>query len=1108
MLKTPHTRLAAILALAYPAINPRSRAYEPYIEKLDFYRRFLTLIGYGDRFDEIASGLYEAMMEGYRIKEKEYRRVVEALEWEVEKGITEIIMAMQDAGSAQKAEFLDKYLADRDFGVLYRILRGILQEEWDTIELYRKILAFFNETKTFNSIAGEVYSKLKSRVLVNEQIYAKVEEQLREVIDRRIRDRIENLRRSGYGREADKVEEFLKGGDYENAYYTLKGIKMVKKVDVEEVDLKEFMKTYLESYRIIELLSRAGVDVEDIKWKVGEIMKIGSLKIPDDRVIIVDDPYGNAACYLSLYLKRLGVPFTFFSTSGIGDFWITQIDVDNRISPTLQASKLGEKILSSEGLILLEDINYLILSNKFSEVYRFLYYIKNNFEGRIIMTINLKMLNERERARLQGIADSIIQVEFPVNICASNLIAVENRLKEGALLLSKERVDDFPGKVYIISDFGGEYTLHPQRIDFEIMDKIAEFIDSGSVVIDALDMLIDENGLEKIYLWLKSVRDIAKKRGKRVYVVTRDLVASERNYIMPLVDFDTFLMANIDKKRLAFMQREMKTVKRILEKKVEKECVYTLEIIKHRFEKYRKYLSDFEEDISKLGRVGTYDINCIIKIAPIKREIERRVEEIENITVEFRERMEKLDSLMPVLRVYVDTGSLDKCMIEARKTIESGNYMEAIDKLEKCEDMAEKLQRRALSRAWSKREEIMCVSYLLPPHLREKVIEFEGEREKLKDFTILYMAVRNLLARKMLKEHEKLKKYAEIASMKIFGVRDFIREERYCDYKKAKEKFLRDFEDKKEEILEQIRSRIMRAIEFLKSRGYDVSGIEFNEENEDLDALLDIAGRVEHHLVRYVENYFNTLRDRCPRCIGTREIDFLEKFRRDPLNTIEELEDTLTSLEQRSEKEMRMLKELTREIEGHYALLKKYGVETTYIKPTTVAEAKMILNDMRSKVEGLTPDLDIQFKEWVVDDTRAVHAYVEIINRDRYPAKNVSIETHGAFSHNSKIEELSPGESRILEIIEEVRDPDSMVDVDVVYEGPGGNIATKSFQYKLNLRGYFVKMASGNEKCSICRGRIFKDNEMAICAKCGATYHIQCAKRYGKCKICGNVFIT
>ncbi len=1108
MRKYPRGALAGVLSVSLPAITPKNRAYEPYIEKLDFYRRFLALLGMEERFDDIAQDLYEAMVEGERIKERDYRRVVDALGWEIEKGVTEIIMSIREAGGKERADFLDKYLVDRDFPVIYRILIGTIQDEWDTIEQYKEILHFFGSPDVFESLAKDIYSKLKSKVWVDEVTYRKVEAALREEVEKRIRARIGELRDSGYGREADKVEEFLKDGDYENAYYTLRGIRDIKRVEVEEFDARDFMRTYLDSYRIIDLLSRAGVDVEDIKWKIGEIMRVGTVKLPDERVILIDDPYGHAACYLSLYLKRIGERFTFFSTSGIGDYWITEIDVENRVSPTLQASKLGEKILSCEGTVILEDLNYLILSNKFSEVYRFLYYIKNNLEERIIFTVNLKMLSDRERARLQGIADRIINVSVPLNICSTNMIAVENRPKEGSLLLSKERVDDFRGQVYIISDFGGENTLHPQRIDFEIMDKIAEYLDKGDVIIDALDMLIDENGMEKIYLWLKSVRDVARKRGRMAYVVTRDLVASERNYILPLVDFDSFQIANMDKKRLAVMQKEMKTVKRILEKRVEKECVYTLEIIKNRFQRYRKYLSDLEEDIEKLRNIGTYDVNCIVKISPIKREIERRVEEIENITAEFSERMDRINSILPVLQVYVDTGELEECIINSKKMIDSGNYVDAMYSLGECETLMEKLHRRALSRAWEKREEIMCVSHLLPPHLREKVEDFEGEREKLKDFTILYMAVRNLLARKILNEHEKLKRYAELASIDIFDVRDYVKEERYCDYSKARKEFMEKFGEKKKEISEILVNRVNAAVEFLRSRGYDVQGIKVAEGSEDFDALLDISERVAHHLLRYVENYFSNLRDRCPRCIEKKETDFLEEFRKKPLAMLDDLKDILARLDEKSDKEIKILQEMTRELENYYDILDEYDVDVEKIYPATATEARAVLNAVRNLVESLTPAIDIRINDWFVDENRMVHTYFDIRNKDRFPARNVTMEVHGAFSHNMRVEEIPSGERVSAEVVEEVRDPDSMVDVDIVYEGPGGNIATKSFRFKLNLRGYFVKKAKGTEKCSLCRGKIFEGSEMAICSKCGATYHVQCAKRAGRCKICGNIFLT
>jgi len=1094
--------------ISLPAINPRAKAYEPYIEKLNFYRSFLVALGAEDRYEDVALDLYNALISGERIRERDYKRIVDTLEWEIEKILTEIIMELRSSGEEEEADFLEKYMEDRDFHMLYRSIMDDIEKKWERISLYVDILRFFDSMDTFNKVAGNIYRDLKSKKWVNVLEFAKADNLLEAEIRKRIYGRIKELRDSGYGREADKVEDYLKAGDLDNAYHALLGIREIKKVETTEVNTKQFMSSYLDAYTLIEALHRAGVDVDDVKWHIGEILGINTLKVPEERVTLIDDPTGNAACFIAIYLRRIGADFTFFSTSGIGNYWITNIDVDGRISPTLQASKLGESAISSKGIVLIEDINYLINSNKFSEVYRFLYYLKNNVEDRIIATVNLNTLSEREKARLKGIADKVIKFDFPLNICTLNMVAVENRPEDGALLLSKERDEEFKGKTYIITDFGGENTLHPQRIDFEIIDKIAENIDDGDVIIDALDMLIDENGLDKIYIWLKFVRDIAMSRGKRVYIVTRDLVANERTYIRPLVDLDAFQVVNMDKKKLLFLQKEMKTILRILEKRVEKECVYTLEMIKYSYQKYKKYLSSLDEDIKAVSNLQTYDLDCILKIAPLRKEIETRVEDIENITSEFNEVAERINSQIPVLKVYVDTSAIEKDIEESRTLVNSGDYMDGIQKIKDTEASLSRLYRSAVSRAWSLREEVQCVDYLLPPYHKEKILEFEGDREKLKDFTLLYMAVKSLIYRKIENEYNKLKNYASVSGIELFDLGDLVKEEKYCEYRKLRDDFLFKFDKVKDEIFTSLKEKTISAMKLLEERGYDIHNIgESIESANDIDVIMDIWSRLSHHLIRYVENYISTLRDRCPRCVNEEVGRYIERFRKDPMSNVESLGEFLTQMDAQAEKEEQELRDITRELENYYRILDKLEVNYQKKYPRRIEDARDVLNYVRVMLDSLTPNIEVRVDNWSVDETKTMKMEIVLKNPDKYAAKNITLEIHGALSYNAKIPEIAGESEAPIQVSSEVRDPNSIINIDIVYEGPGGNITTKSYQFDINIKGYDLTKAEGTEKCALCRGKIFKDTDMVTCAKCGATYHLQCAKRVGRCRICGTVFL-
>ncbi|NPA75724.1 MAG: DUF835 domain-containing protein [Euryarchaeota archaeon] len=1102
-----HARgLKSIVSTSIPAVNPRARAFEPYIKRLDFYRAFLEFLGDSESFHDIAGEVYFTLLDGRTVKERKYQQTIDALEWEAKKKITEIIFEMKSSGEDQFAKILEKYINEDDLYSAYEVLIERNRDMVSRLELYKLILEFFKAETVFTTVSRQVYGSVRAPRYVPATLFSRVERILRAECTKRIERRLKELRTSALGREADKIEEYLAAGDLENAYLTLKGITNVKKIEAEKVDAQNFMARYLETSSLLSTLEIAGVDVSEIRWKLAELLGPTLTGVPEEKLVLVNDPYGNFGCFLSLFMKRIGVKHTYFSSSGSGDFWITNAEVKNRINPNLQASDLGERILESKDVVILEDLNYLILNNKFSEVYRFLYYIKSNAKSRIVATLNMKLLSDKERARLKGIANKVMDSKFLLNVCSTNIVAINERPTRGALLLAKELAEDFEGNVYMIADFGGEKYLHPQRIDFEILDKISEHIEKGDVVIDALDMLIDENSIEKIYLWLKFLKDLARLKGHRVYVVTRDLIESEREYIRPLVDFDLMLIGEIDQKRLGKIQAEISAIKRNLEKMIEKECLYNIEIIKHRYEDFKNYLSDFEEDIEKIQSIKNFDYHCLITTAPIRKRIEERIEEIERIIAEFNDIARELKSLIPIFRVYTDTKALEKCVADSEALLASGNHTGALESIKECNASLNKYYRAALSRAWALRKELLCVGYLLPPYHREKVEEFEGDREKLKDFTLLLISLKTLVRRKIEMEYHLLQEYSAISGVELFELPD-IESGNYCEYRRLRDKFMEDFEKIKPQVMERIKSNIIPAVEFLLGRGYalkinpgDVQKISRIEE------ILDVKNRVAHHLVRYANNYFEKMRELCPLCVENVDFD-LEKFSQAPLEMLDSLKSVIQDLDEKMLREEKELMKITDEIKGYYAAFIEHGVNFEEKYPRNIREGREILKNLEIIAESVVPILTINLVKWNVDESRTISMTITVKNISKYPAKNITFEFHGVFSKRVDAGTLGGGEMKILQIEGEIRDVNNAVNVDMIYESIIGKISIKSVKFEINVAGYTLKKSSGSEKCALCRGKIFRDTDMVICSNCGAMYHYQCAKRSGKCNVCGHVFL-
>lgn len=174
------------------------------------------------------------------------------------------------------------------------------------------------------------------------------------------------------------------------------------------------------------------------------------------------------------------------------------------------------------------------------------------------------------------------------------------------------------------------------------------------------------------------------------------------------------------------------------------------------------------------------------------------------------------------------------------------------------------------------------------------------------------------------------------------------------------------------------------------------------------------------------------------------------------------------------------------------------------------AESALVLskiNDILSKKEEMAP----------VSFTIKIHAK---IGRDEIPGKisinyegkialkNVVLELSGSLEKISmKLDRLMPGQAAEINFSTKPGNGNAL-EIKILY--PWGNRINEIKKSALMVtkieRGFTKKKATGEEKCNLCRGKIFKDLDMVICSKCGSTYHYQCAQRVKKCISCGNAF--
>ncbi len=974
---------------------------------------------------------------------------------------------------------------------------------------YKKIYSYLGYKDTFEKIAGNLYAQLKGGRRARDLPVDRTEKKLRETLAAIFSNVVADLRSSGYGREADKIEEFVHKGEFKNAYLSLKDLREMENRNEKIESLRNKIDDVM---RKLVTLREIGSEVDDITWKVAELLGVNRVNIPSKKMIFVNDESGNSACLISTYFKRMNIPHKFFSTKNKGDYWITKSTAINSVSPNLREYDLPEYIVKSEDVVILEDLNYLILVNSFSEVYQFLQYLKNKAKKKIIVTGNFRVLTEREVARLRGLFDATLTLHSAFNICSWAVVGLRERKNEGSLLLSKELVEDFEGDVVLIADLGGDKYIHPQRIDFEITDTIHKHIKDGDVVIDSIDLMVDENGLEKIYVWLKGIRDLAMQSGNRVYIVENNLISKEREFIRSLFDFDTFYISKLDMKIIEAMAAKMDIIDKTIEREIQKECAYNMEIIRQKYERYEKYLGPIKEKVEELlSKEPEFNLEFLVKTTPLRKEVEDLVEVIERKTNEYIETREAINEDLKIAREFVDVEDVEYCVKSAGEYYEGGNIDGALDKIRACKSKMEKIMVKAQEEAEKLYGEIKCVEYLLPAYFQNKLARFENGIASLKDFTRIYLDIKKIIIEKIEAEYSTLRKYSLVSAIPLPQMDSLIHQLKFCEYRKERDDFLAEFERSKERVIGVMKSSAIKVMEFLEQQDYSVPVAKGKiERSENFEELFGMVERVFNHFSMFISKKIEDLRKKYPDYMEKHEHD-VEKILVDasinPVDSISRYKLFLERLKREiGEKEARML-EINKKLNEYYSLFKKYNIPFQEWYPSKVDEGETIVSFLGHLFGGLNPEITVELVHVDVDEDLTCHILLSVKNTGTYEAKNISIEVYGVFKSQEKIESMKEGKEIKLDIVGKIDNPDENINVDVFFEGVDGEMITKSFVFEVNVKGYTVAYATGTEHCALCRGKIFKGDEMVVCSECGATYHKKCAERLRKCKICGNVFV-
>ncbi|NPA75484.1 MAG: tetratricopeptide repeat protein [Euryarchaeota archaeon] len=249
--------------------------------------------------------------------------------------------------------------------------------------------------------------------------------------------------------------------------------------------------------------------------------------LEEPKMLFVDES-GDAAFYLYRVMSghAEGLHISPFPRDNV--IWLTELSttrpgarpsqLDFSVIPEIQ-----DNVKQNTKLIFVENLNYLLLYNSASQVLEFLYSLKQMYPDRIIIIAGRsELMTGEERDTLLAPFDEVIHLEWETMQRPGALISVKNR-KEGVVFSTR------PG--------AGKYTvgpgyLEPQRMEFELSDRMTMELDAGNdVVVDCAAMLIRAHGLRKFAAWIKNMGDYAHTRGRKVYLVVESLGTLQRNYL-------------------------------------------------------------------------------------------------------------------------------------------------------------------------------------------------------------------------------------------------------------------------------------------------------------------------------------------------------------------------------------------------------------------------------------------------------------------------------------------------------------------------------------------------------------------------------------------------
>ena len=533
-----------------------------------------------------------------------------------------------------------------------------------------------------------------------------------------------------------------------------------------------------------------------------------------------------------------------------------------------------------------------------------------------------------------------------------------------------------------------------------------------------------------------------------------------------------------------------------------------------------------------------------------------KISNIERIIEHIKERNKQIrEIVMKVHRLGMDVKNVLKLFNEAKEEFTKLNYEKSLKIVDQCHTEAKLLLIDAINKYKGVYSRMLTLikRLNLESEFRDEISEidslfekgeFESIKVKLSELKKELDKRLEIVSEDIMKEFKEKKKIFSTlridVGMDLENVEKKMREIKAKDYSRffeysytineKLEKYMPVVIKKKmdnfKEKLERYENYGVNVDEYHSKLSEILSMMEEKEYNEIFKMLEDVDNNFEKYINEYVKTLIERMKKRVSEYSEEKATEFgerMEKMRNvgnyiEAIRIYEEannfaarykvfLEDFGKKVEEVKDR-LRFGLSLGLKLGDQIAKLKDIEEVATRDMDKARLELENLKSEINARIDSLSPEIEIEFEIGKKMDGK-YGGKLKVINKGNVDAQNIKIEIRGALKSEKPINILKVDKnSEESQDILLLKDKGDKVKISATYSRFDGKeySITKEVKVEIKEKGYHIEKAKEKVKCTLCRGTILPGMDVLICDNCGATYHVPCAKRLGKCKKCGQKF--